>query len=128
MGCVGDWRGGGKGDSKGSCNSVSSLDLSQTLRLPNPTSYGHHHLTDHDRSGFSVSKTGHIVSPSFSQTCFSSSTSHLSTSQSSQNKNNILDSFLFIHFHIYHLTYLTNFRFEIFFVLTHFSFFSKLLP
>lgn len=81
-------------------------------------------LFDHGHSGFSVSKTGHVISPSFSQTCFSSYTPHLLVSQ---NQSHILDAFIFIHCHIYHLIDLTNFSFKIFWV--EFSFFSlKLLP
>ena len=70
-------------------------------------------LFDHGHSGFSMSKTGHVISPSFSQTCFSSYTPHLLVSQ---NQSHILDAFIFIHCHIYHLIDLTNFSFKIFWV------------
>ena len=83
-------------------------------------------LIGHGHLGFSMSKTGHIISPSFSQTCFSSYTPHLLVSQ---NQSHILDAFIFIHCHIYHLIDLTNFSFKIFWVDKLLFFFSlKLLP
>lgn len=72
-------------------------------------------------------QNGPIIPPSFSQTCVSLSTSHLSASHPSQKQSNIFDSFLFIHFHIYHLTSPTDFSFEIFFESICSSFFSKMI-
>lgn len=63
--------------------------------------------------------------PSFS-TCFSLSSSHLSTCHPNQNWSNTLDSFLYIHSHIHHFTSPTScFSFEIFFELMCSSFCSK---
>ena len=125
VGCVDDWGGGGKGNNKDSYNSISSLDLSQTLRCqiqlltdisadwPWPLGFQHvqnwtHHLP--------------IILPDMCLLIYSPCTSH-----PSQNQSHILDAFIFIHCHIYYLTDLTNFSFKIFWV--EFSFFSlKLLP
>ena len=125
VGCVDDWGGGGKGNNKNSYNSISSLDLSQTLRCQIQL------LTDISTDwpwplGFQrVQNWTHhlpIILPDMCLLIYSPCTSH-----PSQHQSHILDAFIFIHCHIYYLTDLTNFSFKIFWV--EFSFFSlKLLP
>ena len=114
VGCVDDWGGGGKGNNKNSYNSISSLDLSQTLRCQIQL------LTDISTDwpwplGFQrVQNWTHhlpIILPDMCLLIYSPCTSH-----PSQNQSHILDAFIFIHCHIYYLTDLTNFSFKIFWV------------
>lgn len=67
----------------------------------------------HSHPSVSLSKKGHSLAPSFSQTYFSSSASHLPTSHPSQSQSSTTPLTLFLHFHIHHLTSPTNFSFEL---------------
>lgn len=71
---------------------LTSPPISRPLNL---ASHWTSPLTAHGHSSFNMTKTEPAISPAFSQTFFSSSTSHVPTSRPSQNRSDILDSFYY---------------------------------
>lgn len=107
------WEEERKGDEKGTCHSISSLNLSPNLETAKSSLLEESHLTAHGHSSFNMSITRHIT-PHHSAIPVSSYLLPICLLAIQAKTRAASWTPLFIHCHIYPLTNPTNFSFQLF--------------